>query len=95
MTVRPLAVFSETVKSMFSVPVSPSVMVASAMEMVGGASLSVFVPVAGPPLSVTFDPVVVKKAFLKWRRDAAERGARDEVRRDLEAYLRARAESEK
>jgi hypothetical protein len=45
-----------------------------------------------PVLSVTFDPVVVKKAFLKWRYDAAERGAREEVRRDFEAYLRARAE---
>lgn len=43
-----------------------------------------------PPLSVTFDPVVVKKFFQDWRRGAAERNAREEVRRDVEAYLRAR-----
>ena len=45
-----------------------------------------------PMLSVTFDPVVVKKFFQDWRRAVAERNAREEVRRDLEAYQRARAE---
>src|SRR6478672_338843 len=37
------------------------------------------------PLSVTFDPVVVKQFFSNWRRGVAERKAREEVRRDLEA----------
>jgi hypothetical protein len=45
-----------------------------------------------PMLSVTFDPVVVKKFFQEWRRTAAERNAREEVRRDFEAYLRSRSE---
>jgi hypothetical protein len=43
-----------------------------------------------PMLSVTFDPVVVKTFFQDWRRAVAERNARAEVRRDLEALLRAR-----
>jgi hypothetical protein len=46
-----------------------------------------------PPLSVTFDPVVVKKFFSDWRRAVAERKAGEEVRRDFAAYLRASAES--
>jgi hypothetical protein len=46
-----------------------------------------------PMLSVTFDPVVVKKFITDWRRQVAERNAREEVRRDLEAYLRARADA--
>jgi hypothetical protein len=44
-----------------------------------------------PMLSVTFDPVVVKKFFADWRRGVTERNAREEVRRDFEAYLQARA----
>jgi hypothetical protein len=43
-----------------------------------------------PPVSVTFDPVVVKKFFADRRRSAAETSAREEVRRDFEAYLRTR-----
>ena len=43
-----------------------------------------------PMLSVTFDPVVVKKFLQDWRRAAAQRNAREEVRRDFETYLRAR-----
>ena len=46
-----------------------------------------------PALSVTFDPVVVRNFFAALRRAAEERHARDEVRRDIEAYLRARGES--
>ena len=45
-----------------------------------------------PMFSVTFDPVVVKKFFQDWRRAVNERNAREEVRRDIEAYRRARAE---
>jgi len=41
------------------------------------------------------DPVVFKKAFLAWRQAAAERSAREEVRRDFEAYLQARAATER
>ncbi len=48
-----------------------------------------------PPLSVTFDPVVVKKFFQNWRRAAAERSAREEVRRDFDAYLQARAAADR
>ena len=44
-----------------------------------------------PMFSVTFDPAVVKKFFTDWRRTVAERNAREEVRRDFEAYLQARA----
>lgn len=43
-------------------------------------------------LGVTFDPGAVKTYFAGRRRAAQERSAREEVRRDLEAYLRARAE---
>jgi hypothetical protein len=44
-----------------------------------------------PALSVTFDPVVVKKFFQAHRRADAERNAREEVRRDMAAYLQSRA----
>lgn len=44
-----------------------------------------------PMASVSFDPVVVKKLFTQWRRAVAERNAREEVRRDMAAYLQARA----
>jgi hypothetical protein len=45
----------------------------------------------GPVVGVGFDPVIVKNAFNAARRALAERSARDEVRRALEAYLQARA----
>jgi hypothetical protein len=48
-----------------------------------------------PPLSITFDPVVVKKFFADWRRGVSERNAREEVRRDFEAYLQARAAADR
>jgi hypothetical protein len=48
-----------------------------------------------PIMSVTFDPVVVKKFFSDWHRAAAERSAREEVRRDLEAYLQSRAAADR
>jgi hypothetical protein len=38
-----------------------------------------------------FDPGELKKAFLAWRHAAAERSAREEVRRDFETYLQTRA----
>src|SRR5215831_9814390 len=38
-----------------------------------------------------FDPVVFKNLYKAWRRAAAERSAREEVRRDFAAYLEARA----
>jgi|SRR5215471_15604454 len=38
-----------------------------------------------------FDPIVFKNLFTELRRAAAERSAREEVRRDFEAYLQARA----
>jgi hypothetical protein len=44
-----------------------------------------------PVLSVTFDPVVVKKFVQAHRRATAERQAREEVRRELEALRQARA----
>ena len=44
-----------------------------------------------PVASVTFDPVIFKNAFKAARRAIAERNAREEVRRDFEAYLQARA----
>jgi hypothetical protein len=48
-----------------------------------------------PMLGVSFDPVVVKKFFADWHRAVAERNAREEVRRDLEAYLQARAAADR
>jgi len=42
-------------------------------------------------IGVGFDPVIVKNAFKAARRAVAERNAREEVRRDFEAYLQARA----
>jgi hypothetical protein len=48
-----------------------------------------------PVLSVTFDPVVVKRFYADWRRGVAERNAREEVRRDFEAYLQARAAADR
>jgi hypothetical protein len=39
-----------------------------------------------------FDPVIFRNLFNNWRRASQERSAREEVRRDFEAYLRARGE---
>jgi hypothetical protein len=44
---------------------------------------------------IGFDPVIVKNAFKAVRRAAAERSAREEVRRDFEAYLQARAAADR
>jgi hypothetical protein len=38
-----------------------------------------------------FDPVIFKNLFKGWRHSITERNAREEVRRDFEAYLQARA----
>jgi len=46
-----------------------------------------------PVASASFDPVVVRNFFAGLRRAADERHAREEVRRDIEAYLLARGES--
>jgi hypothetical protein len=48
-----------------------------------------------PIFSVTFDPVVVKNFFKDWHRAVAERNAREEVRRDLQAYLQARTAADR
>jgi hypothetical protein len=42
-----------------------------------------------------FDPGELKKAYLRWRHAAAEQRAREEVRRDFEAYLQARAATDR
>ena len=49
----------------------------------------------GPMIGISFDPGAVKKFFADWLHAAAERSAREEVRRDFEAYLRARADADK
>jgi hypothetical protein len=46
-------------------------------------------------IGFSFDPGAVKKFFADWRHAAAQRSAREEVRRDFEAYLRARADAAK
>jgi hypothetical protein len=43
-------------------------------------------------IGVGFDPGQLKDLFTKWHRAAQERSAREEVRRDVDAYLRARGE---
>lgn len=48
-----------------------------------------------PMLGVSFDPVVIKNFFTNWHHAVVERNAREEVRRDFDAYLQARAATDR
>ncbi|HEY2431506.1 MAG TPA: hypothetical protein VGI12_02460 [Vicinamibacterales bacterium] len=48
-----------------------------------------------PMAGMSFDPGQVKALIAKWHRAAVERSAHEEVRRDFDAYLQARAATER